>query len=68
MQVDINTEIKVTLVLDKEEAQWLKNVMQNPLHGDTPETEHPQDRYTREVFWSTLREKLGLFPIPPGDE
>ena len=31
MKSHIDKTVKVTLLLDKEEAQWLKDLMQNPL-------------------------------------
>jgi hypothetical protein len=50
MRTNITTSVVVTLVLSKEEAVWLHNVMQNPLHG--------QDHYEESVEDSEMRKKF----------
>lgn len=43
--------VEITLVLNKHEASWLANNMQNPLQGYTPDNEPEEDRMLRrEIF------------------
>ena len=58
MEIKVENNPKITLILNKREAEWLKAVMQNPLcgHGRTEEAE---DNYMREKFWNSLSD-LGI--------
>ena len=51
-------EIQVTLILNEEEAKWLKSTMQNPMMADMSprahEKELPKDREMRNKFWEEL--------------
>lgn len=50
---------KVIIEMTKEEARWLKNVMQNPLYDETPEEEHPQNKEVRYKIFHCLKETIG---------
>ncbi len=52
--IEINT--KVTLVLNEEEAEWLKGTVQNP-PGCTPEQEDPYNQKMRLKLWETLNRR-----------
>ena len=54
MKANIETQVQTTLVLDEEEARWLKQIVQNPLWVDNPDHEEPADREMREKFWKAL--------------
>ena len=41
----------VVLTLTKEEADWLHNVMQNPLWNQNPDEESPEDAEMRRNFF-----------------
>lgn len=43
-----------TLKLSIEEAKWLQDVMQNPLHGKCVESEEKEDRQHRQNLYSVL--------------
>ena len=47
------------LSLTWEEATWLRNVMQNPLYGQSLEDEDEQDRTLRETFFKALTKSIG---------
>jgi len=49
---------QVTLVLDEFEAEWLKAVVQNPLHDIRIEDEAKVDRQMRHRFWMALNREL----------
>lgn len=49
------------LRLDDEEAKWLREQMQNPLHGQDLEDESAHDRDMRQRFFDAVVN-------PPGDE
>ena len=46
------TIVKIVLCLSEEEALWLHDIMQNPLHGQQPSDEDPYDRDMREQFFA----------------
>ncbi len=46
--------VSTTLILNEEEATWLKNIMQNPLWVDDPSKEEPNDKRLRHIFWDAL--------------
>ena len=54
MKANIETKVQTTLVLNEEEAWWLKVLVQNPLWVDHPDDENPTDRKMRETFWKAL--------------
>jgi len=62
MKATIERKVTITLVLDHSEAQWLKNLMQNPIHG-TINTEKKIDREMRKKFWDTLTDQSTLKPF-----
>jgi hypothetical protein len=45
--------VSVTLTMTQEEAEWLKDVMQNPFCEDCGR-ESEEEQHMRERFWSTL--------------
>ena len=49
MKTDIQKTITITL--DQEEAEWLRGVMQNPLHDEHPDEESARDREMRSRFF-----------------
>lgn len=53
MQVNLTTSISYTLILNADEAQWLKNVVQNPI-GVEYEDELEEHRKIRQAFWDAL--------------
>jgi len=58
MQVTQRHTVTVTLILTKEEADWLKGFVQNP---QVPEhQESIEDSKMREMFWRVLN-----LPAPP---
>lgn len=58
--------IEIALNMNETEAVWLRNVMQNPLHGQSAESEDQDDRAMRKMFWNTL--KYILDPLEEGIE
>ncbi len=48
----------VGLTLSIDEAAWLKDVMQNPLHGKGFDDEDNADRQIREALFSALDENI----------
>jgi len=51
MEAKVVKENPVLLKLSQAEANWLQGVMQNPLHGETPDLEDlSQAAYRRELF------------------
>lgn len=60
MEVTKKELIEITLQLTKEEAEWLKGVMQNPIsHRTHPGSESEESENIRERFWFTL-DKAGV--------
>ena len=55
MNLETITETKYHLVMNEDQASWLKAVMQNPLHGDVHD-EAVEDRMYRATFWDALSE------------
>ena len=47
-------ETKIILELDKTEASWLKDVMQNPLHDVDADEENDFDRKMRKRLFTTI--------------
>jgi len=50
----INKKIEYTLVLDEQEARWLRGLMQNPIFDEEPDEEPELDRTMRETIWTAL--------------
>lgn len=59
MKDDTRKNITITLVLDEEEAKWLKATVQNYLVPGNPNDEDAKSREMRMRFWYVL-EKLGV--------
>lgn len=53
----VEKHIEVTIIMGLLEAHWLKSVMQNPLHGETLDSETETDKTIREMFWKVLKEE-----------
>lgn len=53
MKSTIKTRTEFTLVLDEQEARWLRGVIQNPLNDD----ESMFERQTRGSIWDALKIK-----------
>ena len=61
MKAKARKDIEVTIIMDELEARWLKSVMQNPLYGETLESERKQDLKMRLMFWRILdKERIKL--------
>lgn len=54
MKAEKEENIEITLKLNKDEAEWLASIMQNPLFGCSPEDEDGYDKSMRELLWKTL--------------
>lgn len=52
--------IEIVLTMNETEATWLKNIMQNPLHGQSVESEDQDNKAMRKMFWNTLKYILEL--------
>ncbi len=50
---EIIVDKKINLLLNTEEAIWLKGILQNPLHT-TYANESETDKEMRELFWNAL--------------
>jgi len=46
---------QVTLILTSEEAEWLHIAMQNPLCGEHPQNETPEDAAMRLAFFEATK-------------
>lgn len=55
MKHEIVTRVALTLVLDKDEADWLHTAMQNPLNGAHPADEHIADAAMRHRFFEATK-------------
>jgi len=49
----VEVKKKINLLLNEEEAIWLKNILQNPLHT-TYANESITDGQMRKLFWTEL--------------
>ncbi len=52
----IQTTRTLTLGLTEEEAKWLREVMQNPLHGEVPCAEDTEHATMRHSIFEALKE------------
>ena len=43
------------LILNNDEAKWLKSLMQNPI-GCSPDEEENDDKQIRAAFWKALKD------------
>ena len=50
--------VEITLTMTADEAQWLKEIMQNP-HGCTSEQEDTYTKDMRILFWNVLSSAIG---------
>lgn len=55
VQVKKEEVVSYTLQLTQTEAQWLQGIMQNPLHGQTPDCEEALDKEMRMKFWQAFQ-------------
>jgi hypothetical protein len=55
MQVYLESKTIFTLTLESDEAEWLNQVMQNPLHGQSYATEDPRDAHMRAKFFNATK-------------
>jgi hypothetical protein len=51
MQVKTTATVQITLILSSEEAQWLHELMQNPLFGEHPGQEYQRNKAMRFAFF-----------------
>jgi hypothetical protein len=54
MESEITTETTVILKLTGLEANWLKEIVQNPIGGIDPQNEHEFEKRIRKSFWDAL--------------
>jgi len=47
------------LVMNREEAEWLKSIMQNPLHGD-PNDEDDIGQLMRHSIFESINNTIGI--------
>ena len=52
------TETRIILDLNKNEAQYLREVLRNCPLGTTPDTEHEADQENRSAIWCELHNCL----------
>lgn len=61
METEVKITRVVTLVLQQDEATWLKEIMQNPLtDSGNPEHEDPEDAKYRKAFFKALQNSLPI--------
>lgn len=53
-QINKTNQVVYTLEFTREDAMWLKSIMQNPLNCVNPEDEDHQDKAKREELWEAL--------------
>lgn len=52
MKSHVEKHVKIFLELDRDEARWLRDLVQNPIN--LSEEEDPKDRGLRQKFWDAL--------------
>lgn len=57
MKASVKSTKTITLELSEEEAAWLKDVVQNPVHGNSSK-EDPGNALMRQQFWHALNNAL----------
>lgn len=61
METEVKVTRVITLILQQDEAVWLKEIMQNPLTADgNPEHEDPEDAKYRKTFFKALQNSLPI--------
>jgi hypothetical protein len=58
MKAIIEKAVTITLVLEMDEAIWLKNVMQNPLYVCHPDNEDKEDYEMRQKFFNAITDSI----------
>jgi hypothetical protein len=58
MKATKETVVSIVLELDEEDAHWLRGVMQNPLHGQEPGEEDPEEQRRRHDLWTELNNAI----------
>ena len=59
MEVEKKKEVQIKLTLHPSEAEWLKELMQNPMTPmQDPTLETPRNEDMRELFWNELSKCL----------
>lgn len=58
MKSKINTKTTILLELEEDEAKWLRDLLQNPLHGLSPDEEPAEDRMMRGLFFRNLENDI----------
>ena len=48
-------EVRYVLILDEDEAKWLRGLVQNPIYVENPEDESDMDTEMRHRFWLALK-------------
>lgn len=51
--------VKVTLILNENEAKYLRGMLQNYLGGDNPSDEPVNEHEMRSTIWDCLNDALG---------
>ncbi len=51
--------VEITLKMTGDEAEWLKNVMQNPLDGVEHMSEDKHQKKMRKLFFDVLHKTIG---------
>lgn len=54
----VEKRVVVTVLLSRDEANWLMGVMQNPLHGELPGYEEPSSSAMRISLFTELKGTL----------
>ena len=54
MKTQTETRVTFTLVLNQDEAMWLKGIMQNPIGAFDVSQESDLDKEMRRKFWHAL--------------
>ena len=52
--MEVTVERTVEVSLNADEAEWLLRAMQNPIGGEHPRDEEPEDREMRSDFFESL--------------
>jgi hypothetical protein len=55
MESELYQTTHFKLILNEDEARWLKAMVQNPVYGVTPSEEPKEEKEMRSKFWSALK-------------
>ena len=55
MKNEIKRNVEIILTLNGGEAQWLHEIMQNPIHCENPADESPTDNAIRHMFFNATK-------------